>query len=106
MWDGAIRNGSHSTGGMVIKDRSGLVVLAIGVHFDYIDDPPMVEILVPHEVIQWCLDCGISQVCFEGDVNVVIDKTNQADKQIITLESFSRKFFVCWQIIMVFMYDL
>ncbi|CAL1367593.1 unnamed protein product [Linum trigynum] len=79
MWDGATRRGSHSAGGMVLFDPGWTLLRAKGVQFAQIDEPMMVELLVMREAIIWCLQCGLSEVRFEGDAKVIIDKINQAD---------------------------
>ncbi|CAL1396769.1 unnamed protein product [Linum trigynum] len=79
MWDGASRNGSHSAGGMVLFDPARSRILAKGVQFPQIDEPKMMELLVLREAVAWCVECGLSEVRFEGDAKVLIDKINQAD---------------------------
>ncbi|CAL1397696.1 unnamed protein product [Linum trigynum] len=78
-WDGATRSGSHSAGGLVLLTPSRDVLMAKGVQFSIIDDPMMVELLVLREGIIWCLERGFTDVQFEGDAKVVIDKILQAD---------------------------
>ncbi|CAL1396881.1 unnamed protein product [Linum trigynum] len=55
------------------------LLLARGVQFSQMDDPVVVELLVLREAIIWCLEQGLSEVRFEGDAKVIIDKINQAD---------------------------
>ncbi|CAL1397299.1 unnamed protein product [Linum trigynum] len=43
------------------------------------DEPAVVELLVLREAISWCLEFGLSEVRFEGDAKVIIDKINQSD---------------------------
>ncbi|CAL1381420.1 unnamed protein product [Linum trigynum] len=79
MWDGATKGGSHSAGGMVLFDLARTLLLARGVQFSQMDDPVVVELLVLREAIIWCVEQGLSEVRFEGDAKVIIDKINQAD---------------------------
>ncbi|CAL1383031.1 unnamed protein product [Linum trigynum] len=79
MWDGAVRRGSHSAGGVVLMTPQRDVWLVKGVHFPCLDDPMVVELLVLREAVVWCLELGLSEVSFEGDAKVIIDKINQAD---------------------------
>ncbi|CAL1376376.1 unnamed protein product [Linum trigynum] len=81
MWDGATRRGSHSAGGMVLCDPGRSILRVKGVHFAQIDEPLVVELLVLREAIVWCLEYGLSEVRFEGDAEVIIDKINQADSR-------------------------
>ncbi|CAL1362741.1 unnamed protein product [Linum trigynum] len=81
MWDGATRRGSHSAGGMVLCGQGRSVLRAKGVQFARIDEPMVVELLVLREAITWCLEWGLSEVRFEGDAKVIIDKINQADSR-------------------------
>ncbi|CAL1354917.1 unnamed protein product [Linum trigynum] len=78
-WDGATMSGSHSAGGMVLVDANGDPVLAAGFQIPHIDSPPVVELLVLREAIRWCLSLGFTEVQFEGDAKVIIDKLNRAD---------------------------
>ncbi|CAL1400383.1 unnamed protein product [Linum trigynum] len=78
-WDGAVRAGSHSAGGVVLLTSNREVWLVKGVHLPWVDDPLVVELLVLREAILWCLSLGLSAVTFEGDAKVLIDKINQAD---------------------------
>ncbi|CAL1372275.1 unnamed protein product [Linum trigynum] len=79
MWDGATKGGSHSAGGMVLFDPARTLLLARGVQFTQMDDPGVVELLVLRDAIMWCIEQGLSEVRFEGDAKVIIDKLNQAD---------------------------
>ncbi|CAL1412862.1 unnamed protein product [Linum trigynum] len=79
MWDGATKGGSHSAGGMVLFGPARTLLLDRGVQFDQMDDPAVVELLVLREAIIWCMEQGLSEVRFQGDAKVVIDKFNQAD---------------------------
>ncbi|CAL1412945.1 unnamed protein product [Linum trigynum] len=79
MWDGATRNGSHSASGMVLFDPARSLLLAKGVQFPQINEPQMVELFVLREAVAWCVECGLSEVRFEVDAKVLIDKINQAD---------------------------
>ncbi|CAL1356788.1 unnamed protein product [Linum trigynum] len=79
MWDGATKGGSHSAGGIVLFDSARTLLLARGVQFSQMDDPGMVELLVLREAIVWCMEQGLSEVRFEGDAMVIIDKINQAN---------------------------
>ncbi|CAL1358509.1 unnamed protein product [Linum trigynum] len=79
MWGGATKCGSHSAGGMVLLDPERRILLAKGVQFSQLDDPRMVELLVLRDAIIWCMEQGLSEVRFEGDAKVVIDKINQAN---------------------------
>ncbi|CAL1375080.1 unnamed protein product [Linum trigynum] len=79
MWDGATRQGSHSAGGMVIMTSAREILGVMGVQFQCIDDPLVVEVLALREAIWWCLEHGFSAVHFEGDAKVVIDKINRAE---------------------------
>ncbi|CAL1399241.1 unnamed protein product [Linum trigynum] len=82
MWDGATKGGSHSAGGMVLFDPARTVLLARGVQFAQMDDPVVMELLVLRETIIWCVEQGLSEVRFEGDAKVIIDKINQADSRL------------------------
>ncbi|CAL1387087.1 unnamed protein product [Linum trigynum] len=79
MWDGAIRNGSHSAGGMVIMTSAREVLLVKGVSFPGMDDPMLAEMLVLREAIVWCVGNGFTAVRFEGDAQVIIEKILQRD---------------------------
>ncbi|CAL1372154.1 unnamed protein product [Linum trigynum] len=79
IWDGATKGGSHSAGGMVLFDSPRTLLLARGVQFAQMDDPAVVELLVLREAIIWCGEQGLSEVRFEGDTKVIIDKINQTD---------------------------
>ncbi|CAL1405070.1 unnamed protein product [Linum trigynum] len=78
-WDGATRRGSHSAGGMVLVYPTGGISLAAGVQFPVIDDPMVVELLVLREAVIWCSGLGLTDVRFEGDAKVIIDKLNRGD---------------------------
>ncbi|CAL1402070.1 unnamed protein product [Linum trigynum] len=78
-WDGATRKGSHSAGGWVLLAPTGDVLLASGVQFPGIDESAVVELFVLREAILWCLGHGFTEVGFEVDAKVIIDKINQAD---------------------------
>ncbi|CAL1388088.1 unnamed protein product [Linum trigynum] len=56
-----------------------MLLLAKGVQFPSLDAPAMVELLTLREAITWCLDSGLTEVRFEGDAKVLIDKINQGD---------------------------
>ncbi|CAL1395371.1 unnamed protein product [Linum trigynum] len=79
MWDSAVRQGSHSAGGVVLLTPTREVWMAKGFQFPCIDDPMVVELLVLREAMWWCLEAGLSGVRFEGDAKVLIDKINQKD---------------------------
>ncbi|CAL1383392.1 unnamed protein product [Linum trigynum] len=79
MWDGAVWRGSHSAGGVVLFTPTRYVWLVKGVCFPGMDDPMVVELLVLREAVWWCLELGLSEVQFEGDAKVIIDKINRAD---------------------------
>ncbi|CAL1374528.1 unnamed protein product [Linum trigynum] len=79
MWDGAVRRGSHSAGGVVLFTPNRAVWLVKGIHFPCLDDPLVVELLVLREAVLWCLELGLSDVRFEGDAKIIIDKIIQAD---------------------------
>ncbi|CAL1360786.1 unnamed protein product [Linum trigynum] len=74
MWDGVTKSGSHSAGGMVILTPERMLLLAKEVQFPQMDEHAVVELLVLREAIIWCLECGFSEVWFEGDAKVIIDK--------------------------------
>ncbi|CAL1408755.1 unnamed protein product [Linum trigynum] len=78
-WDGATRKGSHSAGGWVLYDMAGAVFLASGIQFPGIDEPAVVELLLLREAIFWCLAHGFTEVRFEGDAKMIIDKINKAE---------------------------
>ncbi|CAL1401608.1 unnamed protein product [Linum trigynum] len=67
MWDGLTSSGSHSAGGIVIKDFTGHVLLVRGVQFPGMDDPMVAELLVLREAVCWCLELGFLETCFQGD---------------------------------------
>ncbi|CAL1367109.1 unnamed protein product [Linum trigynum] len=77
MWDGVTQSGSHSAGGMVLMTPAREILLANGVQFSCIADPMVVELLVLREAVCWCLDRGFTEVSFEGDAKVIIDKINR-----------------------------
>ncbi|CAL1408915.1 unnamed protein product [Linum trigynum] len=79
MWDGAVRRGSHAAGGAVLLTPTRDVWLVKGIHIPCMDDPMVVELLVLREAVFWCLSMGLSEVQFEGDAKVLIDKINQED---------------------------
>ncbi|CAL1406331.1 unnamed protein product [Linum trigynum] len=81
IWDGAVCVGSHSAGGLILKDDGGSVVLARDMVFKNIVEPLLVETIVLREATQWCQDLGIAQVLFERDAKVLIDKINAAYAQ-------------------------
>ncbi|CAL1413752.1 unnamed protein product [Linum trigynum] len=70
MWDGATRSGSHSADIILIKDQGGESLWSKEYSF---------LILMTRETILWCLELGFTEMRFEGDAKVVIDKVNQAD---------------------------
>ncbi|CAL1397657.1 unnamed protein product [Linum trigynum] len=78
-WDGATRRGSHSAGGMVIRSSAGLVVGARGVQFGIIDDPLVVEMLTLRDAIHWCTEEGLTDVRFEGDAQVIVEKLTSSE---------------------------
>ncbi|CAL1360053.1 unnamed protein product [Linum trigynum] len=49
MWDGTVRSGSHSAGGLVILTPDREVLMAKGVQFPWFDDPLVVKLF-----------CGVS----------------------------------------------
>ncbi|CAL1385295.1 unnamed protein product [Linum trigynum] len=55
------------------------ILVAVGFQFPGIEDPMVVEMMALREAVVWCLNRGITKVCFEGDAKVIIDKINQAD---------------------------
>ncbi|CAL1353289.1 unnamed protein product [Linum trigynum] len=79
MWDGTVRRGSHSAGGMVLLTPTREVLMAKGVQVPCVDDPRVAELLVLREAVWWCLESGLLGVRFEGDAKVLIDKINQKD---------------------------
>ncbi|CAL1373191.1 unnamed protein product [Linum trigynum] len=79
MWDGAVRSGSHSAGGIVFLNHAREVLWDMGVQFPLVDDPIVTELLVLREAISWCLGHGFLEMRFEGDAKVVIDNINKAD---------------------------
>ncbi|CAL1384739.1 unnamed protein product [Linum trigynum] len=79
MWDGATRRGSHSAGGIVVMTSAREILGVVGVQFQCIDDPLVVEVLALREALWWCLEHGFPMVQFEGDAKVVIDKINRAE---------------------------
>ncbi|CAL1361006.1 unnamed protein product [Linum trigynum] len=87
MWDGATKGVSHSAGGMVLFDPARTLLLARGVQFSQMDDLVVVELLVLREAIIWCVEQGLSEVHFEGDAKVIIDKINQADTRDSKLDA-------------------
>ncbi|CAL1362601.1 unnamed protein product [Linum trigynum] len=79
MWDGATKSGSHPASRMVLFDPARTLFLARGVQFAQMDDPAVVELHVLREAIIWCMEQDLSEVRFEGDAKVIIDKINQAN---------------------------
>ncbi|CAL1355817.1 unnamed protein product [Linum trigynum] len=65
--------------GMVIFNQAREVLMAQGIQFPMITDPMVVELLVLREAMLWCLALGFTEVGFEGDAKVIIDKINRAD---------------------------
>ncbi|CAL1357547.1 unnamed protein product [Linum trigynum] len=55
------------------------VLFAIGMQFQPVEDPMVVELLVLREAIVWCLDHGFTVMRFEGDAKVVIEKIARGD---------------------------
>ncbi|CAL1376591.1 unnamed protein product [Linum trigynum] len=53
--------------------------MATGVQIAGIDDPMVVELLVLREAMLWCQGLGLTDVRFEGDAKVIIDKLNRGD---------------------------
>ncbi|CAL1396341.1 unnamed protein product [Linum trigynum] len=78
-WDGVVRRGSHSAGGMVLLNDVGTPLWAVGVQFPNLDDPMVVELLTLRKAVRWCLAHGFLVMRFEGDAKVVIDKICRAD---------------------------
>ncbi|CAL1408424.1 unnamed protein product [Linum trigynum] len=78
-WDGGIRPGSHAAGGIVLLSPDRMVLLVKGVQFPFLGDPKTVELLVLREAILWCLENRFTNVRFEGDAKVIIDKINQGN---------------------------
>ncbi|CAL1377023.1 unnamed protein product [Linum trigynum] len=78
-WDGAINHASHSAGGVVVMNPAGEVLRAKGVQFVGVDEPLVAEMLTLHEAVLWCIASGFTEVQFEGDDKVIIDKFNHAD---------------------------
>ncbi|CAL1376121.1 unnamed protein product [Linum trigynum] len=81
MWDGATKSGSHSAGGIVILSPARDVLFVKGTQFLWIDDLLVVELLMLREAILWCTNHGLTEIRFEGDAKVVIDKINHADSR-------------------------
>ncbi|CAL1411943.1 unnamed protein product [Linum trigynum] len=79
MWDGAIRPGSHSAGGLVLLSPTRSVLMVKGVQLHLLEDPMAVELIVLREAVLWCLANNLTSVQFEGDAKVIIDKINQGD---------------------------
>ncbi|CAL1401701.1 unnamed protein product [Linum trigynum] len=79
MWDGATQHGSHSARGVVLMTRGRDTLMARGGQFPCIDDPVVVEVLALREAVWWCLENGFTEVCFEGDAKVIIDKIIRAE---------------------------
>ncbi|CAL1385078.1 unnamed protein product [Linum trigynum] len=76
MWDGAVRSGSHSAGGLVLLTPDREVLLVKGVQFPWIEDPLMVELVTLREAVLWCQSFGWADITFEGDAKIIIDKIN------------------------------
>ncbi|CAL1360419.1 unnamed protein product [Linum trigynum] len=64
---------------MVLLTPTRDVWLVKGVQFPCMDDLVVVELIVLREALLWCLALGLSEVKFEGDAKVIIDKINQTD---------------------------
>ncbi|CAL1357271.1 unnamed protein product [Linum trigynum] len=79
MWDGAVRSGSHSVGGLVLLSPEREVLLVEGVQFPGIDDPLVVELVSLREAVLWCQSFGWEDITFEGDAKIIIDKINLRD---------------------------
>ncbi|CAL1412340.1 unnamed protein product [Linum trigynum] len=79
MWGGAVRPGSHLAGGIVLLSTDRELLLVKGVQFHLLEDPMAVELLVLREAFLWCLGNGFTNVQFEGDAKVIIDKINQGE---------------------------
>ncbi|CAL1391706.1 unnamed protein product [Linum trigynum] len=79
MWNSAVCVGSHSAGGLIVKDSGGTVVAAKGLVFEGVVDPLVVETISLREALHCCQDLGIPQVRFEGDAKILIDKINAKD---------------------------
>ncbi|CAL1383578.1 unnamed protein product [Linum trigynum] len=78
-WDGAVRRGSHSAGGMVLLNEAGTPLWAAGIQFPDLDEPMVVELLTLREAVCWCLAHRFPVMRFEGDAKVIIDKICRAD---------------------------
>ncbi|CAL1413888.1 unnamed protein product [Linum trigynum] len=59
---------------MVLMTSSQEVILARGIQFPELGDPMVIELLTLREAVGWCLGLGFTEVRFEGDAKVIIDK--------------------------------
>ncbi|CAL1398789.1 unnamed protein product [Linum trigynum] len=78
-WDGATRRGSHSAGGVVLFSQTGEVGMVRGIQLPGIDSPQLVELLALREAVIWCSGLGFTDMVFEGDAKVIIEKINRGD---------------------------
>ncbi|CAL1397819.1 unnamed protein product [Linum trigynum] len=79
-WDGATKAGSHSAGGVVLFHPFGEIAMVRGYHFPGIDNPQVVELLALREAVGWCVELGFTDIVFEGDAKVIIEKINRGDQ--------------------------
>ncbi|CAL1398997.1 unnamed protein product [Linum trigynum] len=75
-FDGAVREGSHAAGGMVLRDAAGMVLVDKGVMYNGLLNPMLTELSTLRDAIRWCRQLGFVTMRIEGDAKVVIDKVN------------------------------
>ncbi|CAL1410668.1 unnamed protein product [Linum trigynum] len=78
-FDGAVHDGSHAAGGVVLREAGGAVFAAQGLMFTGLQDPMLVELSTLRDAMRWCQHRGLEAVTFEGDAKIVIDKVNARD---------------------------
>ncbi|CAL1360407.1 unnamed protein product [Linum trigynum] len=66
IWDGAVRSGSHSAGGMVLMSPDREILLVKGVQFPVMDDPMMIEVLVLREATRGTWTLALPQSCLKA----------------------------------------
>ncbi|CAL1403204.1 unnamed protein product [Linum trigynum] len=81
---------------MVIMNQAEEIIFANGIQFRMIDDPVVVEVLALREAINWCRDHAFTEVRFEGDAKVVIDKILLADARDNQMGAILQEFIQCF----------
>ncbi|CAL1375609.1 unnamed protein product [Linum trigynum] len=77
--DGAVLDGSHGAGGMVVYDGLGRVCFVQGFRYAGLVDPFLVELVAFRDAVQCRSLKGLVEVQFCGDAKVAIDKIQTRD---------------------------